>query len=488
MNPINKKTIQDCHILAQFKGGKCLSTEYVNGQKHLLWECKEFHTWNTSYSSIQKGRWCPECAGVKKKNIQDYINVAESKGGQFISNEIPQNVNTDCKWECNQGHSWSASYNDIKSRNNWCPHCLRISIKDYKMLAESKGGKFISNEIPKNVHTKCMWQCNEGHSWEAVYSNISQGSWCPRCAGSEKKTIKDYYILAESRGFKFLSTEVNGVNNKYLWECVKGHQWNATRGSIKKGHGCPSCCGLTPKNIEDVKKIAEDKGGKCLSNEIKNSKQMLKFQCDKKHVWNSNYNRLQQGNWCPFCADKTYGEKLTRCCFEKMLRCDFKKIKPNWMRNHKTGRKLELDGYNEQMGIAFEHQGIQHEKHCPKSYQFYNPEQLVRDEIKRQKCKERGIILIEVPEIGRRLKLKDVVPFLLSEFDKHNIAYPESAKSFQIDMKEFYAEYMNQKSTTGVDDFLSELDALDFSDDSLFEDSIVDEVNNLDFDDPELFN
>jgi hypothetical protein len=80
------------------------------------------------------------------------------------------------------------------------------------------------------------------------------------------------------------------------------------------------------------------------------------------------------------------------------------------------------------------------------------------------------------------------VPFLLSEFDKHNIAYPESAKSFQIDMKEFYAEYMNEKSITGVDDFLSQIDEFDFSDDSLFVDSIMDEVNNLDFDDPDLFN
>lgn len=37
------------------------------------------------------------------------------------------------------------------------------------------------------------------------------------------------------------------------------------------------------------------------------------------------------------------------------------------------------------------------------------------------------------------------------------------------------------------DDFLSQLDEMDFSDNSLFVDSIVDEVNNLDFDDPDLF-
>ena len=39
-----------------------------------------------------------------------------------------------------------------------------------------------------------------------------------------------------------------------------------------------------------------------------------------------------------------------------------------------------------------------------------------------------------------------------------------------------------------TDDFLSQLDEMDFSDESLFVDSIVDEVNNLDFDDPSLFN
>jgi hypothetical protein len=51
-----------------------------------------------------------------------------------------------------------------------------------------------------------------------------------------------------------------------------------------------------------------------------------------------------------------------------------------------------------------------------------------------------------------------------------------------------YTENLNEKSTTGVDDLLSQIDEFNVSDDSLFVDSIVDEVINLDFDDPELFN
>jgi hypothetical protein len=41
---------------------------------------------------------------------------------------------------------------------------------------------------------------------------------------------------------------------------------------------------------------------------------------------------------------------------------------------------------------------------------------------------------------------------------------------------------------TETEDFLQELDSMDFSDESLFVDAILDEVDNLDFDDPDLFN
>ena len=34
-----KKSIEDCHKLAQSKGGKCLSTEYINNASILKWEC-----------------------------------------------------------------------------------------------------------------------------------------------------------------------------------------------------------------------------------------------------------------------------------------------------------------------------------------------------------------------------------------------------------------------------------------------------------------
>ena len=157
----------------------------------------------------------------------------------------------------------------------------------------------------------------------------------------------------------------------------------------------------------------------------------------------SAYYNVHNGNGCPDCSDKTRGEKLTRYCFEKIFKCEFKKIRPDWMRNPKTNYPLELDGFNQNMSLAFEHQGIHHEVDLSKDHLRYDATQIYRDEIKRQKCREQGITLIAVPEVRRRLKINDLVPFILSEFDKYNIPYPESAKSFQIDWTEFNAQYKN---------------------------------------------
>ena len=38
-----KFTIKDMQGIAEARGGKCLSTEYVNSNTHLEWECSEGH-------------------------------------------------------------------------------------------------------------------------------------------------------------------------------------------------------------------------------------------------------------------------------------------------------------------------------------------------------------------------------------------------------------------------------------------------------------
>jgi len=93
------------------------------------------------------------------------------------------------------------------------------------------------------------------------------------------------------------------------------------------------------------------------------------------------------------------GERITRRVMEKLFNKPFIRIRPDFLKNPETGRNMELDGYNEELKIAFEYNGMQH-YHFPTRFaktelEFKN--QLRRDKYKLDKCNELGIYLIIVP-------------------------------------------------------------------------------------------
>jgi len=68
---IRKLTIEEMQEIAKSRGGKCLSTAYIDNKTKLEWECKDGHTWWAVPSSVKQGCWCPFCGWkMKKENIK----------------------------------------------------------------------------------------------------------------------------------------------------------------------------------------------------------------------------------------------------------------------------------------------------------------------------------------------------------------------------------------------------------------------------------
>lgn len=118
----------------------------------------------------------------------------------------------------------------------------KLSIKNMQEIAEMKNGLCLSKTYI-NQKTKLHWQCWYGHKWWAhPDSIIHQNSWCPVCAGNNKLTIEEMYKLANKKGGKCLSEKYINSKSKLLWECSNGHRWYATPFSIKvRNSWCPSC-------------------------------------------------------------------------------------------------------------------------------------------------------------------------------------------------------------------------------------------------------
>ena len=99
-----------------------MSEEYVNSSTHLLWQCSEEHEiWVASPSSVKMGSWCPVCAGNVRLNIEQVHKLAQERGGKCLSTEYI-NSKTKLWWKCKRGHAWEAEPSNVK-HGTWCPEC-----------------------------------------------------------------------------------------------------------------------------------------------------------------------------------------------------------------------------------------------------------------------------------------------------------------------------------------------------------------------------
>jgi len=287
----------------------------------------------------------------------------------------------------------------------------KYDIDDLRQYVENKNGKCLSNNYI-NTNTKYEWECNIcGHVWENIWNKVKYGKqWCPQCAG-QIITLRDVQKLVESKDGKCLSTKYINNRIKMRWECKYGHIFEMSYGAIQQGQWCPKCAPNSPVYIGDMYKLAGEMGGKCLSSNYTNANTKLQWQCGKcDGVWEATPSNIQQGKWCPYCLYKK--EQKFREVMEEYFDAEFPRKRPKWLLNENNNR-IELDGYNEELGVAFEYQGGQHfnENHYfNKSGNFDKTKR--HDKIKKEVCEKRGIILL-CPT--HELDEKDFENFIINE-------------------------------------------------------------------------
>lgn len=249
-------TLNDCKKIANKNGGLCLSDKYINNKSPLIWKCgKCNYIWSTTYSNVRNGCWCPKCVNKHKKNIYFCQKLAQKNGGKCLSKNVNHSSDK-LLWLCSCGFKWNSTYGNIKSGSwcPKCRNRLPITVQDCYSLAKEKNGKVISDhkKIIANK-TKIKWMCNNCHfQWKATYSLIKGGSWCPSCAGVKRVTIEDCKREAIKNNGKFISNKVLNTYTKVWWQCHHNHTWEATYSDIRKGRWCPLCVNKTQSKIYNI--------------------------------------------------------------------------------------------------------------------------------------------------------------------------------------------------------------------------------------------
>ena len=103
-------------------------------------------------------------------------------------------------------------------------------------------------------------------------------------------------------------------------------------------------------------------------------------------------------------------ESRCRQIFELIFRRPFQSVRPAFLKRS-NGYSLELDGYNSDLKLAFEYQGVQHYKYSPRFHKSEKDfaDQLKRDQDKRAMCAKAGVKVIEIPYIIKYEKLEGYI-------------------------------------------------------------------------------
>lgn len=402
-----KLTIDDLREMARKKGGVCLSEVYINAQAKYRWRCSEGHEWGAIGSSVRRGSWCPTCSGHPKLTLDDMKLLASERGGKCLSTEYTDSK-SHLEWECSEGHGWETTAGSIR-QGAWCPVCAakrradlrRGDIEEFRLIANMRGGRCLSTEYQDAI-SPLKWECSEGHEWRANANSVKRGSWCPTCAGVSRLTIEDVRRTASGLGGKCISTEYKNIDSQLAWECSEGHRWKTAAGNIRSGRWCPTCAGNSKLTLDDMKHLAYERGGKCLSMEYRDNQSRLEWECSEGHKWEARAGHVRSGSWCPTCS-ATISAKGEQFASEILNETGhyFSKEHPDWLL-YSHGRKLELDCLCHSRSIALEYQGQQHFEELPFFHRKEGAfkDQQERDEFKRQRCAENKVLLFEVRAVN----------------------------------------------------------------------------------------
>lgn len=238
------KDLERMRRFAEAKGGKCLAESFQGVLAPALWECAQGHRWRVSFRGLYHDEtWCPVCAGSVPRTLAEMQAIARERGGECLATEF-KGLKTKLCWRCANGHEWKAAANDVVHSGSWCPKCAGVaplSLDDAREAAKSRGGACLSTEYINN-RTKMLWRCAKGHEWVATLGEIKSGNWCAVCSRKAKLTVDEMRVIAKERGGECLSDQYVNLTTKLHWRCSLGHEWWAVPDNIKhRKSWCPEC-------------------------------------------------------------------------------------------------------------------------------------------------------------------------------------------------------------------------------------------------------
>lgn len=307
------------------KSGEVLDLHnYKNNSTKLLIQCKFGHQWNVSWSNLKNNKWCPYCSKNKKLDLKFAQNIAATRGGRLLST-VYINSSTKLSWECKYEHKFQMHLNAINSRNNWCPYCsiwtseeiCRIYFSEIfnqpfikirpDWLINSKGNRMELDgygENPIDGYHLAFEHQGEQHFKKTNFFKISFEQRYRDDQDKIKLCTKNNTILVQiPQLFKML--KLNDL--KFLIKKSCENFININKFDFKKDININNLF-IDNAHFEQICKLIKDKGGICKNKNYINSVTKFEIECEFGHLFLTSAKYIKNGSWCPICSKN---KKLT---------------------------------------------------------------------------------------------------------------------------------------------------------------------------------
>lgn len=184
------------------------------------------------------------------------------KNGELTPFDVTKGSNKKVWWACSTcNYEWEAMINN-RSKGRGCPACAgqvttksnNLKSKEPKLAKEwhsTRNGVLTPSDVTSGSGKKVWWKCsNCSHDWEAVIYSRIKGNGCPVCSGRvatadnnlalvNPELAKEWHSIKNENLNPFNVLPSSGI--KVWWNCVRGHEWEATIDSRSRGTGCSIC-------------------------------------------------------------------------------------------------------------------------------------------------------------------------------------------------------------------------------------------------------
>ena len=296
----------------------------------------------------------PKVPAYRKKTMKDYQDLSAKKG-LAMTGRFPPNAETSCHWTCLRCKAARYTYYNNLNRDS-VPGCLNCdsevrktkTLKDYRVLAETKGLIFVGDFIPKNTATQPRkgtgFQCPKCDTWRDItYSRLVklQSLFCTKCGtrkrGKRETPKENYYEVAESVGFTWIGEIPRTIQNPTLWQCPNGHQLKLSLNWVRRSMGkCKKCNPSRPITEDNYFKQADKLGIFWTGEKLpKNTNVATSWECATGHKWKAPYSSIrleinQRLGACKTCRGKKTSKKSVLEFLELARHHGIKWLRPLW--------------------------------------------------------------------------------------------------------------------------------------------------------------